>query len=438
MNANEKYDLANQVIEHALKSGAEQVSVTIYENRSSNIEIRDQKIDSLKESNRSGLSISLYVDKKYSAHSTNRMKKEELFRFVEEAINATRFLAEDEFRSLPDSELYYKGGGSDLYTYDSKLDSVDAKTKIDLANQALNEAYKKDDRIISVSSYYSDSISNSVMVASNGFKGDSGNTGVSLTVTVSLKSDTGRPNDYWNENALFLDKLKTTEIGEKALKRTINKIDPKKIISGKYSVIVENRVAGNLMYPLYTALQGSSMYQKQSFLIGKENKPIASGLLTAYDDPFIPSGPGSRLFDDEGLAAVKRPIIENGVLKSYYIDNYYGRKLGMKPTSGSSSNVVFNTGSRNLDEIIGSLKKGVFITGFIGGNCNGSTGDFSYGIEGFFIRDGKIIHPVNEMNITGNMNQFWFNLIELGSDIRENETIRIPSLLFENVDLSGI
>jgi len=438
MNTNEKYDLANQVIEHALKSGAEQVSVTIYENRSNNIEIRDQKIDSLKESNRSGLSISLYVDKKYSAHSTNRMKKEELFRFVDEAINTTRFLAEDEFRSLPDPELYYKGGGSDLNTFDPRLDSVDAKTKIDLANQALNEAYKKDDRIISVSSYYSDNISNAVMVASNGFKGDSGNTGVSLSVTVSLKSDSGRPNDYWYENALFFDKLKTTEIGEKALKRTLNKIDPKKIISGKYSVIVENRVASNLMYPLYGALQGSSIYQKQSFLIGKENKPIASGLLTAYDDPFIPSGPGSRLFDDEGLAAVKRPIIENGVLKSYYIDNYYGRKLGMKPTSGSSSNVVFNAGSRNLDEMIGSLKKGVLITGFIGGNCNGSTGDFSYGIEGFFIQDGKIIHPVNEMNITGNMNQFWFSLTELGNDIRENESQRIPSLLFENVDLSGI
>jgi PmbA protein len=438
MNTNEKYDLANQVIEHALKSGAEQVSVTIYENRSNNIEIRDQKIDSLKESNRSGLSISLYVDKKYSAHSTNRMKKEELFRFVDEAINTTRFLAEDEFRSLPDPELYYKGGGSDLNTFDPRLDSVDVKTKIDLANQALNEAYKKDDRIISVSSYYSDNISNAVMVASNGFKGDSGNTGVSLSVTVSLKSDSGRPNDYWYENALFFDKLKTTEIGEKALKRTLNKIDPKKIISGKYSVIVENRVASNLMYPLYGALQGSSIYQKQSFLIGKENKPIASGLLTAYDDPYIPSGPGSRLFDDEGLAAVKRPIIENGVLKSYYIDNYYGRKLGMKPTSGSSSNVVFNAGSRKLDEMIGSLKKGVLITGFIGGNCNGSTGDFSYGIEGFFIQNGKIIHPVNEMNITGNMNQFWFSLAELGNDIRENESQRIPSLLFENVDLSGI
>jgi PmbA protein len=438
MNTNEKYNLADLVIEHALKSGANQVSVNIYENRSNNIEIRDQKIDSLKESNQSGLSISLYVDKKYSAHSTNRLNKEELFRFVDEAINATRFLAEDEFRLLPDPELYYKGGGSDLVTFDPKLDSIDAKTKINLASQALNEAYGKDERIISVSSYYSDSITNSVMVASNGFRGDSGNTGVSLTVNVALKSDTGRPSDYWSENSLFLDKLETTDIGKKALERTKNKIDPKKIISGKYSVVVENRVAGNLLYPVYGALQGSSIYQKQSFLIGKENKPIASGLLTAYDDPLITSGPGSRLFDDEGLAAVKRPIIEKGVLKSYYIDNYYGRKLGMKPTSGSSSNVVFSTGSRNLDEIIGSLKKGVLITGFIGGNCNGSTGDFSYGIEGFFIQDGKIIHPVNEMNITGNMNQFWFSLSEVGNDVLKNNSFKIPSMLFENVDLSGI
>ena len=135
MNTNEKYTLANLVVEHALKGGAEQVSVVIQDNRSTNIEIRDQKIDSLKESNQSGLNISLFVDKKYSSHSTNRLKKEELLKFVDEAITATRYLAEDEFRSLPDPELYYKGGGPDLNTFDSKLDAVDAKAKIDLANQ---------------------------------------------------------------------------------------------------------------------------------------------------------------------------------------------------------------------------------------------------------------------------------------------------------------
>jgi PmbA protein len=438
MDINEKYNLADLVIQHALKSGAEQVSVNINENRSNIIEIRDQKIDSLKESNKNALSISLYVDKKYSSHTTNRMNKEELFRFVDGAIAATRFLAEDEFRSLPDPELYYKGGGSDLNTFDPKLDSVDAKTKIDIANQALNEVYKKDDRIISVTSNYTDSISNGVMMTSNGFKGETGNTLVSLYVFVSLKSATGRPNDYWMDRAIFFDKLKTTDIGKKALERTINKIDPKKIISGKYNIIVENLVAPNLLSPVLGALQGSSIYQKQSFLTGKENKPVASPLLTAYDDPSILSGFGSRLFDDEGLAAVRRPIIEGGVLKSYYIDNYYGRKLGMKPTSGSNSNVVFNTGTRGMKEMIGSMDKGVLITGFIGGNCNGSTGDFSYGIEGYFIRDGKIIHPVNEMNITGNMNQFLFNLAEMGNDTREDRTVKTPSMLFKNIDLSGI
>jgi len=438
MDTNEKYTLANLIVEHALKSGAEQVSVVIRDNRSNDIEIRDQKIDSLKESNQSSLRISLFVDKKYSSHSTNRMKQEELFRFVDEAINATRYLAEDEFRSLPDPELYYKEGGTDLNTFDSKLDSVDTKTKIDLTNQALNEAYKKDDRIISVSSYYSDNISNMVMVTSNGFKGDSKSSRISLSVSVSIKSDSGRPSDYWYENSLFFDKLKTTDIGNKALERTINKIGPKKIKSGKYNVLIENRVAGNICYPVFGALQGSSLYQKQSFLADKENKPIASEHLTVYDDPFIPSGFGSRLFDSEGLAAFKRPIIENGVLKSYYIDNYYGKKLGMKPNSGSSSNVVFNAGTRNLTEMLGSLKKGVLITGFIGGNCNGSTGDFSYGIEGYLIENGKIVHPVNEMNIVGNMTQFWFNLKETGNDAMEKSSIRTPSMLFENIDLSGL
>jgi len=351
---------------------------------------------------------------------------------------ATRYLGQDEFRSLPDPELYYKGGGPELDVFDPAIDSIDASAKIDLASQALNEAFGKDNRIISVSSYYSDNISNRVMVASNGFRGDTRNSNISLGVSVSVKSDTGRPSDYWNENGLFLDKLKKTGIGEKALERTLNKIDPRKISSGKYTVVVENRVAGNIASPIYQSLLGANIYQKQSFLIGKRNKQITSPLVSVIDDPLLKSGMGSRLFDYEGIAAVRRPIIANGILKDYYIDNYYGKKLGMQPTSGSSSNILFSTGKRNLEEMTASIKKGVLVTGFIGGNSNGSTGDFSYGIEGFYIIDGKIVHPVNEMNISGNMNNFWFNLAELGNDPVDDSSLKIPSLLFENVDLSGI
>ncbi len=438
MNTNEKYNIADLVIEQGLKKGADQISVSIYENRSTNIELRDQKIDTLKESNQNGLSIDLYVNKKYSSHSTNRLKKDELLRFVEEAIVSTRFLAEDEYRSLPDPDLYYKGGGPDLNVFDPKVDAIDPKKKIDLVSQALNEAYLKDERIISVISNYSDSIQNRVRVTSNGFRGDSKGTNLSMYVTVSVKSETGRPSDYWYENSIFFDRLKTTGIGTKALERTLKKINPKKIASGKYNVIIENRIAGRIASPLYDALTGSNIYKKQSFLIGKQNKQVTSPILTINDDPLIPSGPGSRLFDNEGLAAVKRPIIENGILRNYYIDNYYGRKLDMRPTSGSSSNIVFSAGERNADEMVRSLKKGVFITGFIGGNCNGSSGDFSYGFEGFLVEDGQIVHPVNEMNISGNMTRFWSRLVELGSDLQENSSIRIPSLMFEDTDLSGI
>jgi len=314
MNTQEKYNLAEQVIAHALKSGAQQASVSIYESRSSEIEIRDQQIDKLSESNRNNMTINLYVDKKYSSHSTNRMKKDELMKFVDEGIAATRYLAEDEYRILPDPELYYKGGGSDLNVLDSSIESIETPVKIDLAKAVLNEAFKKDERIISVTSSYSDSMSNSVLVTSNGFKGDSARSNVDLYAEISVKTDKGRPSDYWYESSLFFDKLKKTDIGKKALERTLRKIGPAKISSGKYSMIMENRVAANLLSPVFSSLQGYSLYQKQSFLAGKKDQPVASKVMTIFDDPTIPSGPGSRHFDGEGLALVRRPVVEEGVL----------------------------------------------------------------------------------------------------------------------------
>jgi PmbA protein len=438
MNLDEKYKLANMAMEYALKNGADQVSVTISDSRNSQIEILNQKIDKLTESIRNTLSIELYVEKKYSSHSTSRLKKDDLLRFIGEAIVSTRYLAEDEFRLLPDPELYYKGDTPDLKINDSGLDGIDAKTKIDLATKIHDEAYQKDERIIAVTSSYSDNISNMVKVTSNGFKGDSSGSYVAAYVSVSVKDEKSRPSDYWYENTIFFNKLNAPGIGKKALERTIVKLGSKKIASGKYPVIFENRVASRILEPLFDSLSGYSIYQKQSFLAGKEGKPVASPLLTLHDDPLIISAVGSRAFDYEGLASVKRPIIEDGILRNFYIDTYYGRKLKMNPTTGNTSNVIFKTGQRDMNAMLKDIKKGILVTGFNGGNCNGTTGDFSYGIEGFYVEKGKIVHPVNEMNITGNMNDFWFNLAEVGNDIMENESTRVPSLMFNNIDFSGI
>ena len=437
MDTKEKYTLADQVIEYALKKGAQQISVVISDSRSSNIEIRDNQIDRLTESNRNRLTINLYVDKKYSSHSTNRLKKEDVFKFVDEAISATRFLAEDEYRTLPDPELYYKGGGVAPNNLDENIDNIDPKTKIDLATGVFNEASGKDDRIISVSSFYSDSIGGYVMVTSNGFRGDSSRSSISLYATVAALTDSGRPSDYWYESAMFFDKLKKTGIGEKALERTLHKIGPKKIASGKYTMLLENRVVQNLLGPFFSALEGYSIQQKQSFLEGKKEKAVAASLLSVTDDPQYIGGPDSRLFDDEGLASVKMPVVQDGVLKNYYIDTYYGKKLKLKPTSGDTSNLTFDIGDKNLQALIATVKKGILIAGFNGGNTNGATGDYSYGIEGFLIENGEITRPVSEMNITGNMISLWSEIGEIGNDINKSSSWRTPSILFKEVDFSG-
>ena len=437
MTKDEKYTLAKWAMEHAIKSGAQQASVSILNNQSSSVDVRERKIDKLEQAIQSSLSINLYVDNKYSSHSTNRLNKEELARFIEEAVAATRYLSEDEFRQLPDPSLYYKGGGDDLKTLDSTFEEVEPQTRIDLAMKAEGEALEKDERVISVTATYYDGISSRLLVTSNGFEGDTASSYFGTYVSVSVKDEDSRPSAGWSESAIFFDQLKSSGVGETALKKALQKLGQTKIASAKMPMIVENRAVGRILSPLISALNGVSIYRKNSFLIDKQGTKFASDKLTIIDDPLIVSGRGSRLFDGEGLASIKRPMFENGILKNYYIDTYYGKKLKMDPTSGSTSNLVFQDGDKNLEQLIMSVDKGILVTGFNGGNFNGSTGDFSYGIEGFLIEKGKLTQPVSEMNITGNMKQLWMDLAEVGNDAREDSQWRTPSLLFKNVDFSG-
>ena len=437
MTKQEKYDLAKWAINHALEKGAQQVSVSISNNRSSSVDVREEKIDKLEQAIESGLSIRLFVDKKYSSHSTNRLNKQELEHFIEEAIAGTRFLSEDEFRTLPDPSLYFKGQVTDLKILDADFDKHDPQEKIDLAFKAEKEVKGQDERIISVSTGYYDTMSERVMVTSNGFEGDTANSYYGLNASVSVKGGDARPESGWSESAIFFDKLEKSGIGIKALERALKKIGQGKVDSGKMDMIVENRMVSRIFSPLVSALSGSAIQQKNSFLVDKLGEKVFSEKLTITDDPFIPAGRGSRLFDGEGLATQKRPVFEGGVVKNYYIDTYYGKKLNMQPTSGSNTNLVCNTGPYNLEGLVASVEKGILVTGFNGGNCNGTTGDFSYGIEGFLIEKGKIVKPVSEMNITGNMIELWSGIGELGNDVYQNSSWLMPSILFNGVDFSG-
>ncbi len=438
MTTKDKYKLADRALEHAMKNGASQARVIINNSQNNSISVREKKIENLEKSIENGLSIYLYVDNKYSVHSTNRLDKwKELARFIEEAIEGTKYLSEDKYRKLPDQSLYYKGGGPDLEIFDEEYDNIDPQQKIDVPFGIENEVAGKDERIVSVTSSYDDGMSEMVMVSSNGFRGDRTSTYYNLSASVSVKQGDARPSEGWYDNAIFYKDLKHVGIGKKALERALRKLGQSKIESGNMPMLIENRLAGQCLSPLIRALSGSAIQQKNSFLVDMINKKVGSDRLTLIDDPFIISARGSRLFDSEGLATKKRTIFENGVLHSYYLDTYYAGKLDMEPTGGSTTNLVMKEGERNLDELIASLDKGIFVTGFNGGNSNGSTGDFSYGIEGFLVEKGKLVKPVSEMNITGNFLKLYKNLAEVGNDAYEDSAWRTPSLLFDDVSFSG-
>ncbi len=439
MTKEEKYSIARWAMEHALKNGADAARVTISNNNSSTVEVREEKIDKLEEANRNSMRINLYVNNRYSSISSNRLSnQEELGRFIEEAIAGTGYLSEDEFRALPDPALYYKGGGEDLKTVDRQFASHDPGQKIDQAMAIEKEVLGKDDRIISVTSTYRDGLSGDVMVASNGFEGDRENSYYSLVASVSVNDGDARPQGYWYESAIFHDELVKEGIGMEALKRALDKLGQKKIKSGSMPMVIENRLAGRALDPVISALNGSSIQQKNSFLIGMMGERIGSGLMTIVDDPFIVSGRGSRLYDSEGLATKRRDIVEGGILRNYFIDTYYGKKLEMEPTTGETTNLVFVPGEKDLAGLLAGIDYGIFVTGFNGGNSNGSTGDFSYGIEGFLVENGKLTQPVSEMNITGNFREMWDNLIAVGNDVYTGSSWRLPSLVFDKVSFSGI
>ncbi len=439
MISNEHKKLAQWALDYALKNGCRQARVNLYSGSNSSFELRDAKMDKLQQASEGGMSLQLFVDGRYGTYSTNRLDKKELESFIKNGIEATRYLAPDEARALPEPSRYYKGGKPDLQLFDPKFDATDPDKKVAMAKAVAEEAMGKDPRIISVESSYADGNGFSYQLTSNGFEGETKNSWYSLSASVSVRGDgEARPSSYWYESALFMDKLEKGDIGAKALQRTLQKIGQQKVRSGKYTMVLDPMNSGQMLRPMLSALYGSALQQKNSFLLDKIGQKVGSDKFTLIDEPHLIGASGARYFDSEGVATKRRTIFDKGVLKTYYIDTYNALKMNVEPTIANPSILVLQTGNKNLDGLVAGIDNGILVTGFNGGNSNSSTGDFSYGIEGFLIENGKLTTPVSEMNVTGNMISLWNSLAETGNDPLLNRSWRIPSLVFEGVDFSGL
>jgi PmbA protein len=432
---------AHAAVKAALGKGAQEASARTYRVREVEVKWRDGKLEQIHEATTRGLGLSLYVDGRFSTVSTSDLRPEALDTFIGDSVTLARALAKDPFRTLPDPKLYEGQAKVDLQLEDPKYSTVTPEQRRTVAKEieAAARAVKGAESILSVTTGFSDTLSESWRVASNGFTGSRRDTSFFISAEVSVKDADGRkPEDYAFGGGRFVAEVpKAAQVGREAAERALSRLGAKKGESAVLTMAVENRAAGRMPGFLLGPLSGGALQQKRSFLEGKLGQQIASPVLTLVDDPLVPKGLGSRLFDGEGIAAKRMPVIEAGVLKAYYVDTYYGKKLQMAPTTAGPSNLVWTLGDKDQAALLAAMKDGILVTAFLGGNSNGLTGDFSLGVQGFRVRGGKIAEPVGEMNISGNHLDLWKKLAAVGNDPYPYSSMKTPTLVFEGVQFAG-
>ncbi len=439
MEKNVYLDLGYWVQKKAKQLGATDSALGINHSRSVSVDFRDGKVEKLKESTQQSMWIEIFAKDRYSSHSTNDLRKESLEKFIANAVDLTGFLEKDEFRKLPDPELYEGQTKVDLDLSDPKQGDLTAEERQTRARE-LGEILKgKDERIISVSSGFYDSHSETYHLKSNGFEGHKESTSFTHGASVSLQGKGDKKPEGWRYYRVrHLDDLVGAEqTAKEALARTQDRMGAEKIPSETLPLLLENSNAAGLFWRIMYPLSAAAIQQKNSFLEGKKDQQIASDVLTILDDPTIVRGLGSRYYDGDGVAAKKMPLITNGVLNNYFVDIYYGNKLGWKPTSGSASNLIMKPGKRSGAEIEAGLDRGILVTDWLGGNANPTTGDYSLGIAGWLIENGKRVKSITEMNISGNYSDLLMNLTEVGNDPWIHSSFRTPTMLFDKVNFSG-
>ena len=402
---------------------------------------RDGKLEKISEATSRSISLNLFVDGRYGSMSTSDLRPAAMQTFVENAVSMVKALAKDPHRRLPDPALYAGRSDADLQIFDPKIAELTTDMRLGRA-KAMEEgarSAKGSDKITSVTASVSDSTSYLARVASNGFEGTYRTTMISTEAEVSVKDADGRrPEDYVSASVRLASDLPDPgAVGREATDRAIARLGVKKVPSGTMTVLVEARAARSLLRHLIGPISGGPLQQKESFYEGQLGKSVASYVLTLTDEPLLEKGLASRPFDGEGIASKKRMLIEKGVLRSYLVDVYYGSKLGIAPTTGRTTNLVVGKGTKSLDAMLKDLKDGIFVTSFLGGNSNSTTGVFSLGISGFRIVNGEKKEPIAEMNISGKHLDFWKRLVATGNDPYVYSSTRSPSLLLEGVSVAG-
>ena len=429
---------AQQAIDLAKQAGAEDAIAKVSDDNSTEYTYRDGNIEEVKQNASRGLSLQIYANGRYSTHQTTDLRPQTLSQFVTDAVALTQHLSQDPHRIIPAPALYQNRPTINLENNDPTVRDLPREVCLDWLKK-MDTVTHADERVMSATGYVWYGWNTSARVSSNGFLGTQSGTTMGYGASVTLKEgEHGRPEaSRFVYNPHLSDLPEPEQVAQESLDRVIARLGSIKANSARSTMVVDPEAGGRIFGSILSALQAHAVQQNRSFLADKSNTQIATPLLTLTDDPLLPRGLGSRHYDSEGISSNKLPLIENGQLKNFYVDTYYGRKLGWQPTTGRSSNTTFALGNKNLAELITDVSQGFYVTSWLGGNADSTTGDFSFGFRGHQIQNGQLTTPVSEMNVTGNFLTLLNGLIAVGNDPTPYSSMQTPTLVFENVEFSG-
>ncbi len=442
-------ELALDILKQAKQKGATAGDVMMAESDSSFVAVRLGEVDKVSQAQEKRLGLRLFFGASSASASTSDISTAAIERLVDDTCALARATAKDEYSGLPAPEALAKEL-PDLDLDDGQNGSVTVDDKIRLALAAEKAALELDPRITnSEGGEFSAGAARVLYANSHGFTGEYRGSSYGMSVAPVASSNGSMQRDYWYSSQRRFARLEAPEaIGRRAAERVLRRLGARKVKTCECPVVFDPEISANLLRHLSSALSGYALYKGASFLVGKLGEKIASETVTIVDDGTIPGALGSKPFDGEGLPTAKKTIIERGVLRSYLLDTYSGKKLGM-PSTGNASrgigdspgvsplNFYLAAGPHAPEQIVASVDDGFYVTELMGFGVNLVTGDYSRGAAGIWIERGKLTYPIEEVTIAGNLKEMLANIEMVGSDLEFRGRIAAPTLKISRMTVAG-
>ena len=430
--------LAEDVLKHARAKGATDCEVDVSEGFGQSVTVRCDAVETIEFNRDKGVGITIYAGQRKGYASTSDFSAQALRETVEAALNIARFTAEDDCAGLADAALMAKDC-PDLDLYHPWALTVE--DSIEMARRCEQAAFEANPLIDnSEGATISTQQAHFVSANSLGFMGGYPTSRHYISASVIAGEREQMQRDDWYTTHRDAHRLESPEsVGRMAAERAVARLGGRRVKTGEFPVLFEAPLAAGLLGSLVHAASGGALYRKASFLLDCLGKKIMPDFVNISERPHLPCGLGSASFDSDGVATRDSEVVAGGVLQRYFLSTYTARKLGMQTTAnaGGSHNLIIEPGDLDFEAMLAKMGRGLLLTEMLGQGVNYVTGDYSRGAAGFWVENGKIVHPVEEITIAGNLRDMFAGILAVGNDVQIRGTKQTGSILIDRMMIAG-